>query len=119
MQETWVWSLIQADPMCRRAAKPEWHNYWAREPQLLTPACPRACPLRQEKPPHLESSPCLLPQAKKSPRSNEDPTQPNIKIKKLLKGNPMTNKQKEAWDPGSKEPPEVPSCLSFPHRAPS
>ena len=26
----------------------------------------------------------------------------------------MINEQKEVWDPGSKEPLEVPSCLSFP-----
>ena len=29
MQETWVRSLIQEDPTCRRAAKPIHHNYWA------------------------------------------------------------------------------------------
>ena len=42
-EETWVWSLVQEDPTCRRATnKPMGHSYWAcalepREPQLLKP----------------------------------------------------------------------------------
>ena len=50
MQGTWVRSLVQEDPTCRRATKPVCHNYWARAlehashnfwapvPQLLKPA---------------------------------------------------------------------------------
>ena len=29
MQGTWVRSLVQRDPTCRRATKPVHHNYWA------------------------------------------------------------------------------------------
>ena len=62
MQESQVRSLIQEDPTCLRAAKPVYHNcwacalasgshsYWAHMPQLLKPACPRACAPQQEKP---------------------------------------------------------------------
>ena len=69
MQETWVWSLIWEDPTCHRATKPTEPvlgscSYWAHAPQLLKPACLRACALQQEKPKQwathtvqLESSP--------------------------------------------------------------
>ena len=30
MQETRVWALVQEDPTCRGATKPEHHNYWGR-----------------------------------------------------------------------------------------
>ena len=68
MQGTWVWFLVQEDPTCRGATKPVYHNYWActleparrnywssralepanhnywaHAPQLLKPACSRAC----------------------------------------------------------------------------
>ena len=36
MHGTWVWALVREDPTCRGAAKPVCHNYWAREPQLLS-----------------------------------------------------------------------------------
>ena len=54
MEGTWVQSLVQEDPTCRRATKPMclnyWacvlepvsHNYWACASQLQKPACPRA-----------------------------------------------------------------------------
>ena len=55
MQGTRVWTLVREDPTCYRATKPMscnyWactlepkkHNYWARVPQLLKPACPEPC----------------------------------------------------------------------------
>ena len=49
MQRTPVRSLAQEDSTCRRATKPEPHNYWslcsrAHEPQLLSPpVCPTLC----------------------------------------------------------------------------
>ena len=69
LQGTRVWALIQEDPTCHRATKPmrhnylAWalepasHNYWARVPQLLKPAClePMLCNKRShhnEKPMH-------------------------------------------------------------------
>ena len=67
MQETQIWSLVWEDPTCGGATKPVHHNYWtcALEPgshdswahvlQLLKPACPRACALKQEKPPQREA----------------------------------------------------------------
>ena len=36
MQGTQVRSLIREDPTCHGATKPMLHNYWAREPQLLS-----------------------------------------------------------------------------------
>ena len=57
MQGTRVQALVQEDSTCRGATKPVRHNYWAWEPQLLSPraitteACvPRAHALQQEKP---------------------------------------------------------------------
>ena len=62
MQKTQVQSLVQEDPICRRATKPVYHNYWAcaLEPgshnywaqvlQLLKPTHPRVHALQQEKP---------------------------------------------------------------------
>ena len=101
MQETWLWSLVQQDPIYLRATKPVCHSFWAcaREPgsckywvhgpQLLKPVCPRACALQQGKPPQWEaqvqrlgSSPCSL-KLEKSPRSNGDPTL--LKINKWIK----------------------------------
>ena len=58
MQGMCVWALVQEDPTCHGATKPMCHNYWActlepmscnywaRMPQLLKPACPRACTLQ-------------------------------------------------------------------------
>ena len=37
VQETRVRSLVREDPTCRGAVKPVCHNYWACEPQLLSP----------------------------------------------------------------------------------
>ena len=39
MQGTRVRALVREDPTCRGATKPVHHNYWARVPQLLKPAC--------------------------------------------------------------------------------
>ena len=51
MQGTWLRALVWEDPTCHGATKPmhhnSWacdlepvsHNYWARVPQLLKPAC--------------------------------------------------------------------------------
>ena len=73
MQGTQVRALVWEDPTCRGATKPVRHNYWAREPQLLSPrattteACaPRARAPQQEKPPQWEAR---APQQKSSPRS--------------------------------------------------
>ena len=68
-------------PGLRRFHMP-WGNS-AHVPQLLKPVCPRACDLKQEKPPQREiyalqlgSGPHSL-QLEKSPCSNKDPAQPN------------------------------------------
>ena len=37
MQGTRVRALVREDPTCRGATKPVHHNYWAYEPQLLSP----------------------------------------------------------------------------------
>ena len=37
MQGTRVWALVREDPTCHGATKPVHHNYWACEPQLLSP----------------------------------------------------------------------------------
>ena len=57
MQGTRVRALVREDPTCRGATKPASHNYWAREPQLLSPRAttteahvPRARVPQQEKP---------------------------------------------------------------------
>ena len=57
IQGTRVRPLVREDPTCRRATKPATHNYWARVPQLLKPAClePMLCNKRShrnEKPVH-------------------------------------------------------------------
>ena len=66
MQGTWVRSLVREDPTCRGATKPvrhnygayalepASHNYWARAPQLLKPACLEPM-LRNEKPSQWEA----------------------------------------------------------------
>ena len=62
MQGTWVRALVQEDPTCHGATKPVCHNYWACEPQLLSPCAttteahvPRARGPQQEKPPQSEA----------------------------------------------------------------
>ena len=62
MQGTRVWALVWEDPTCHRATKPVSHNYWACEPQLLSPhattteACaPRTRAPQQQKPPQWEA----------------------------------------------------------------
>ena len=89
--------LVWEDPMCHRAAKPMHHNhwacalepgsrsYWAHMPQLLKPVCPRAHALQKGRPPQWEArAPQVAhspqsPQPQKSPRSSEDPVQPQMK----------------------------------------
>ena len=62
LQGTRVRALVREDPTCRRATKPVCHNYWACEPQLLSPwatttgsVClgPMLC--NKEKPPQWEA----------------------------------------------------------------
>ena len=79
---TRVRALVQEDPTCRGATKPVRHNYWAREPQLLShnfsattteASTPRACALQQEKPPQWEAHApqrrvALLAATRESPR---------------------------------------------------
>ena len=67
MQGTWVRSLVQEDPMCRKATVPARHNCWAHVPQLWKLSYSSACALQPEEPaqwearaPQLESSPCSL-----------------------------------------------------------
>ena len=67
MQGTQVRALVQEDPTCRGATKPVRHNYWACaleptsdnywSPRAATTEArtPRACALRQEKPPLWEA----------------------------------------------------------------
>ena len=73
MQEAQVQSLGWEDPTCLGATKPMLHNYWAFPlqllspvPQLLKPACPRACALHQEKGLHSNQDP-VQPKKEKSP----------------------------------------------------
>ena len=40
---TWVQSLVREHSTCHRATKPKYYNYWSCAPQLLKPACLRAC----------------------------------------------------------------------------
>ena len=70
MQGTWLPSLVWEAPTCHGAAKPVrhnyWayalepvsHNYWAHAPQLLKPACLRACALQLLSPRALGSTCC-------------------------------------------------------------
>ena len=88
VQETWVQSLVQEDPVCHEAAEPVGHDFWAcavepascacwaRVPLLLKPAHPGACAPQQEKPPQWEA--CSL-QLEKNLCNSEDPAQPEIK----------------------------------------
>ena len=65
MQGTWVRSLVQEDPNCHRATKPECHSYRAHMPQSLCSATREATTMRslstttREQPysQHLEKKP--------------------------------------------------------------
>ena len=46
MQKTQVWPLVQKDPICCRATKPESHNYWASAPRAHTPQQEKALSMR-------------------------------------------------------------------------
>ena len=93
MQETWVWSLVQEDLTCHRAAKPVCCNcwacglepgnlsYWAGMPWSLSPTT-REIPAMRSSPTAMKSSPSS-PQLKKSPCSSEDPAE--IQISNFLK----------------------------------
>ena len=91
IQEMWVQSLVQEDPLCHGATKPVSHSYWAcaldprscnyraLTPWVLKPAHPTASAPQREKRPswkahasQLESR-AHLARLEKSPRSNEDP----------------------------------------------
>ena len=52
MKETWVWSLNQEDPTCRKTPKPVCHNYraCALEFNYWSPCALEAMLLQQEKP---------------------------------------------------------------------
>ena len=92
MQGIWVQALVREDPTCRGATKPVCQNYWACEPQLLSPRAtttevraPRARALKQEKPPQWEarsgneSSPRLL-QLEKARAQQRRPNAAKIKL---------------------------------------
>ena len=104
MQRTWVRALVQEDPTCHGATKsvcynywacalePANHNYWAHEPQLLSPrattteACmPRARAPQQEKPLQWEVS---APQWRVAPRS------PQLERARTQQRRPNTAKNK-------------------------
>ena len=71
MQGTRVQSLGQEDPTSRRATKPTSHNYWARAPQLLKPACSRAC-VPQLLSPHAATTEAHAPRAR-APQQEKPP----------------------------------------------
>ena len=121
MQGPWVRALVREDPTCCRATKPVhhnyWacalepvsHNYWACVPQLLSPCATTteahvsiAHALQQEKPPQWEAHALQRRAAparrnKRKPAcSNEDPTQPKEKKKKIPQG---FKKKKNSVDP--------------------
>ena len=98
MQNAWVWSLTEVEPMCWGAIKPVHRSYWACAPearsrdywdfvpQLLKPKPCRAHALQQGKKPgkqweacplQLRSSPSLS-QLEKSSSTNKDSAQPKI-----------------------------------------
>ena len=69
MQGTWVRSLVQVDPTCQEATKPD----------TATEDCvPRTCTLQHEGPPQCEANSLQL---EKAMHSNEDPAKKE-KLKK-------------------------------------
>ena len=98
MQGTQIRSLVREDPTCRGATKPVrhnyWacalepasHNYWAHVPQLLKPVHLEPVLHKRSHRATARNGPHST-QLEKTPRSNEDPTQPKSKI----------NKQKSVW----------------------
>ena len=73
------------------ALEPTSHNYWAHEPQLLSPRAttteadaPRACAPQQEKPPQWEAH-----TAKKS-----NPCSPQLEKARMQQWRPNTTKNK-------------------------
>ena len=60
MQGTQAWALVREDPTCLVATNPVSHDYWARMPQLLKPACLE---------PVLHNKRRLLTTSKSSPHS--------------------------------------------------
>ena len=89
VQGTQVWSLVQEDPTCHKAAKPMCHNHWTSMLQLLKHTCPRACAPQHEKPPKWEVTARDHPTVTREiPRSNE--TQSNQKfLKNYFKEKPI------------------------------
>ena len=92
MQGTRVQALVREDPTFHNywawALEPTSHNYWAHVTQLLEPACLEPVlhnkrSYHNEKPAHRnEEWPPLTATREKPARSNEDPTQPKINLKK-------------------------------------
>ena len=88
MQRARVWSLVQEDPTCPGATKPECHNseptLWSQEPEPPKPARPRARVPHREKPPQWEARALQLESSlasthwRKPACHNEDPVQPKI-----------------------------------------
>ena len=104
LQGTWVRSLVREDPTCCGATKPvshnDWactlepvsHNYWSPRATTIEAHVPRARAPQQEKPlqwqaraPQWRVAPARC-NKRKPARSNEDPMQPKIKLKKKKKG---------------------------------
>ena len=70
MQGTGVWSLVQEDSMCHGAAKPMFHNCWAR---TLEPGNHKKS-YHDEKPTHRNRQ----WSSRKAQAQQEDPAQPKI-----------------------------------------
>ena len=92
--ETWIWSLIQEDPTCRRTSKPVYHDYGASKARELQLPSPRAtttearvtkgpCSARREATKNRRlhatiKSGLRLLNVGKSPHNNRDPAHPKI-----------------------------------------
>ena len=131
MQETWVQSLVQEDPIYLGATKPMHHNYWAcaleprnhhywvHAPPLLKSMHPRACAPQQEKPLQWEAhalqqrvAPALCSKRKaltaaKTQHSNEDPAEAKINryIKLFKKRKPLVVNIMKGLELQPKDPP--------------
>ena len=83
MQGTQVRALVQEDPTCRGATKPVRHNYWAREPQLLSL---RLEPVLRKKRSHCNEKP--------SHRNKEEPCSLQLGISRAQQRKPNAAKNK-------------------------
>ena len=101
MQGTRVRALVWEDPTCRGATKLVCHNYWARVPQLLKPAClePVLCNKRS----HHNKKPRTA--TKSSPRSPQlekvraQQRRPNTAKKRKKKRRLQQYSRWELWQP--------------------